>query len=221
MNEGFNLKIPFIQNVVHIDGRVLKTETAVSAASKDLQTVSSKIAINYRVVAASSAKLYQNIGLAYNERVIAPAVQEAVKAVTARFTAEELITKRQEVSFQIQEVLNEKLRDYYINVDRLNITSFDFSEEFNKAIESKQTAEQLALKAQRDLERIEIEGRQKIIQAKAEAESLRLQRQEVSKELLELRKIEANIKAIEKWNGVLPKVTGGGTPLIGLDENTL
>lgn len=221
MHEGFNLKIPFIQNVVHIDGRVQKTETAASAASKDLQTVSSKIAINYRVVAASSAKLYQNIGLGYNERVIAPAVQEAVKAVTARFTAEELITKRQEVSIQIQEVLNEKLRDYYINVDRLNITSFDFSEEFNKAIESKQTAEQLALKAQRDLERIEIEGRQKIIQAKAEAESLRLQKQEVSKELIELRKIEANIKAIEKWNGVLPKVTGGSTPLIGLDESKL
>jgi len=185
MHEGFNLKIPFIQNVVHIDGRVQKTETAASAASKDLQTVSSKIAINYRVVAASSAKLYQNIGLGYNERVIAPAVQEAVKAVTARFTAEELITKRQEVSIQIQEVLNEKLRDYYINVDRLNITSFDF------------------------------------IQAKAEAESLRLQKQEVSKELIELRKIEANIKAIEKWNGVLPKVTGGSTPLIGLDESKL
>lgn len=221
MNEGFNLKIPFIQNIVHMDCRVQKTETAASAASKDLQTVSSKIAINYRIVSASSAKLYQNIGMGYNERVIAPAVQESVKAVTARFTAEELITKRQEVSMQIQEVINDKLRDYYITVDRLNITSFEFSEEFNKAIESKQTAEQLALKAQRDLERIEIEGKQKIVQAKAEAEALRLQRQEVSKELIELRKIEANLKAIEKWNGVLPKVTGGSTPLIGLDESKL
>lgn len=221
MEEGFNLKIPFVQRVIEMDCRVQKAETAASAASRDLQTVSSNIAINYRIVPESSAKLYQTIGVEYNERVIAPAVQESVKAVTARFTAEELITKRQEVSIQIQEVINDKLRDYFITVDRLNITSFDFSDEFNTAIEAKQTAEQLALKAQRDLERIEIEGQQKVVQAKAEAEALRLQRQEVSKELIELRKIEANLKAIEKWNGVLPKVTGGSTPLIGLDEGDL
>jgi seryl-tRNA synthetase len=88
-----------------------------------------------------------------------------------------------------------------------------------EAIESKQTAEQLALKARRDLDRIKIEAEKKITAAKAEAESLRLQRANISADLIELRKIEANLKAIEKWNGILPQVTGSGAvPFIGVGE---
>ena len=113
----------------------------------------------------------------------------------------------------------ERLIENNIAVDAFSIVVFSFSPVFTEAIEAKQTAEQLALKAKRDLDRIKIEAEQKIAAAKAEAESLRLQRANISPDLIELRRIEANMKAIEKWNGILPQVTGGGAiPLIGLGD---
>jgi hypothetical protein len=115
--------------------------------------------------------------------------------------------------------LAERLMEHNIAVDAFSIVGFSFSKIFMEAIESKQTAEQLALKARRDLDRIKIEAEQKITAATAEAESLRLQRANISPDLIELRRIEANIKAIDKWNGILPQVTGGGAvPFIGLGE---
>jgi len=115
--------------------------------------------------------------------------------------------------------LTERLMVHNMAVDAFSIVGFSFSKIFMEAIESKQTAEQLALKAKRDLERIKIEAEQKVTAAKAEAESLRLQRANISTDLIELRKIEANLKAIEKWNGILPQVTGGGAvPFIGVGE---
>ena len=98
------------------------------------------------------------------------------------------------------------------------MTDFEFSAEFNRAIESKQTAEQNALRAKRDLERIKVEAEQKVTSAKAEAEALRLQRQVISPELIQLRQIEAQIKAIEKWDGKLPNVTGGAVPFIQVEK---
>jgi seryl-tRNA synthetase len=115
--------------------------------------------------------------------------------------------------------LSERLRAYNIHVDAFSIVGFSFSKIFMEAIESKQTAEQLALKAKRDLDRIKIEAEQKITAAQAEAESLRLQRANISTDLIELRKVEANLRAIDKWNGILPQVTGSGpVPFIGIGE---
>jgi len=159
------------------------------------------------------------VGLAYGERIVDPAIGESVKAITAQYTAEELISKRSEVSSKIKEILSAKLATYYMVLDEINITEFKFSEEFNNAIEQKQIAEQQALKANLDLQRIEIEAKQKIEQAKAEAESLRLQKQEVTPELVQLREIEAKLKAIEKWDGKLPNVTGGAIPFIDVNSS--
>jgi len=139
-----------------------------------------------------------------------------MKAVAARYTAEQLITKRDTVSNTIRDLLAEALKKYGLAVDEVSITDFSFSKEFDRAIESKQTAEQMALKAQRDLDRIRIEAEQKVAAAKAEAEALRVQKQVVSKELIELRQIEVQKIAVEKWNGVLPQVTGNATPFINL-----
>jgi regulator of protease activity HflC (stomatin/prohibitin superfamily) len=155
----------------------------------------------------------------YKERIIDPAVQECVKAVTARFTAAELITQREKVRVEIQEMLKQRLQTYGIVVDDFSIVNFKFSDQFTQAIEAKQTAEQLALKAQRDLERVKVEAEQKITQAKAEAEALRLQKQNVTPELIKLRQIEATMKAIEKWDGHLPQITTGAVPFI--DVSTL
>lgn len=219
MNEGLHFRMPIKQTVAIMDVKVQKAVTDAAAASSDLQDVTSSVALNYHVIPDKANVVYQTIGVQFKERIIDPAIQEVMKAVTAQYTAEELITKRPAVSEAMRAALAERLLAYNIAVDTFSIVSFSFSKVFTEAIEAKQTAEQLALKSKRDLERIKIEAEQKITAAKAEAESLRLQRANISPDLIELRKIEANLKAIEKWNGILPQVTGGGAvPFIGVGD---
>ncbi len=211
-SEGLHFKIPYVQQVIKIDVKTQKYETGASSASKDLQIVSTDIAVNYHLVPESTPKLLTEIGLDYSNRVIQPAVQEVVKATTAQFTAEELITKRPEVKEKIKDLLAERLGIRDIVVEDISITNFDFSASFNNAIEEKVKAEQLKLKAERDLERIKIEKEQKITQAEAEAQSIKIQSTALreNKDILQLR-------AIEKWDGVLPKVTGGATPFVNIE----
>lgn len=219
LGEGLHLRIPIMQEIVLMDVKVQKAETDAAAASADLQDVTSRVALNYHVVPDKANVVYQRIGVHFKERIIDPAIMEVVKAVTAKYTAEELITKRPAVSEAMRLALTDRLMANNIAVDAFSIVAFSFSKVFTEAIEAKQTAEQLALKAKRDLERIKIEAEQKITAAKAEAESLKLQKENISPDLIELRRIEANMKAIEKWNGILPQATGGGAiPLIGLGE---
>lgn len=219
LEEGLHFRVPIMQEVVLMDVKVQKATTDAAAASSNLQDVSSTVAINYHIVPDKAHIVYQSIGIHFKERIIDPAVLEVVKAVTARYSAEELITKRSAVSDAMRSALTERLLAHNIAVDAFSIVGFSFSKIFMEAIESKQTAEQLALKANRDLERIKIEAEQKITAARAEAESLRLQRANISPDLIELRKIEANLKAIDKWNGILPQVTGGGAvPFIGVGD---
>jgi regulator of protease activity HflC (stomatin/prohibitin superfamily) len=215
---GPNFKITLAEQVVYMTVRVQKTTTKTEAASRDLQTVQTTMVLNYNIEPTKAGQMYSNIGLNYNERVIDPAVKESFKAAAARYTAEELISKREALKTEVRNYLRERLQVYGIVVVELSITDFEFSQEFNKAIESKQTAEQNALRAKRDLDRIRVEAEQKIASARAEAEALRLQRQVISPELIELRKIEAQIKAIEKWDGKLPSVTGGAVPFIQVDK---
>ena len=216
MGEGFSFIIPVVERVVKMDVRIRKSDTRATAASKDLQTVGTEIVLNFHLFPDKVNKVYQDIGLEYEKRIIDPAVAEIVKAVCAEFTAEELITKRQIVKEEIKTALHKRLMTSYISMDELNITDFQFSKIFNKAIESKQTAEQLALKAQRDLERVKIEGQQKVVQAKAEAESQRIQKETISPIILQLR-------AIEKWDGKFPQVLGGSgaMPFINIDAGSV
>ncbi|MBI4633646.1 MAG: prohibitin family protein [Deltaproteobacteria bacterium] len=221
LGEGLHFRIPVMQEIVLVDVKVQKAETDAAAASADLQDVSSRVALNYHIVPDKANIVYQKIGVQFKERIIDPAILEVVKAVTAKYSAEELITKRPAVSEAMRLALSERLMVHNIAVDAFSIVIFSFSRIFTEAIESKQTAEQLALKAKRDLDRIKIEAEQKITAARAEAESLRLQRTNISPDLIELRKIEANMKAIEKWNGILPQVTGAGAvPFIGVGDTS-
>lgn len=219
LGEGLHFRVPIQQKVVVMDVKVQKASTDASASSSDLQEVSSTVAINYHIIPDKANTVYQTIGTGFKERIIDPAVQEVVKAVSARYTAENLITKRSAVSDAMKSTLTERLLVYNIAVDAFSIVEFSFSKLFMDAIEAKQTAEQLALKAERDLERIKIEAEQKLTTAKAEAEALRIQRANISADLIELRRIEANLKAIEKWNGIMPNVTGSGAvPFIGVGD---
>ncbi len=213
LEEGLHFKIPFIQRVVQVNNRTQKIETEGSASSKDLQIISYVVAVNYHVNNDSSANLYQNVGTDYGSVVIIPAIQESIKAVTAQYTAEELITKRQTVGDQIKGALSEKINQYGLTVEIFNIVNFDFSEEFNAAVEAKQTAQQNALKAEQDLARIEVEAQQKITQAEAEAESIRLIQEALAKSPDYVDYIKWN-----KWDGKLPTVMGDSDVLLSMDS---
>lgn len=219
LGEGIHFKIPFMQEVSLMDVKIQKAMTDAASSSSDLQDVDLAVALNYHVIPDKANLVYQTIGVSFKERIIDPAIQEVMKAVTARYTAEELITKRPAVSTEMKDALTSRLLESNIAVDAFSIISFSFSQTFTDAIEAKQTAEQNALKAKRDLDRVKVEAEQTIAAAKAQAEALRLQKASISPDLIELRKIEANLKAIEKWNGVLPNVTGAGAvPFIGVNE---
>ncbi len=214
LSEGIHFRVPIMQRVIKVDVRIHKSQTDAESVSKDLQDTKSTIAVNYHIFPEKANQIFQNIGLEYKERIIDPAVQEVVKAITAKYTAVELITQREKVRGEIKDLLKNRLLAYDIVVDDFSIVNFKFSQQFEQAIESKQTAEQLALKAQRDLERIKIEAEQKVASAKAEAESLRLQKENVTPQLIRLRQIEASIKAIDKWDGHLPKINSGAVPFL-------
>jgi len=209
LGEGFYIIVPLTQSVEVMSVRVEAYEASAASASRDLQEVSTKVTLNYWLDPLQVGRVYQTLGRDYEDRIIKPAIQEAVKASTAQFDAEKLITERPKVKGMIEILLVERLKTHGLLVDALSITDFSFSPDFTKAIEAKVTASQLALKAQRDLERIKMEAQQKIESAKAEAEALRLQKEQVTAGLLELRRVENQRLALEKWNGQLPTVVSG------------
>jgi regulator of protease activity HflC (stomatin/prohibitin superfamily) len=213
-SEGLHFRIPLVQKMNLMYVRILKNEGEGDAASMDLQQVRAKVAVNFHLDPNVVAKAFKEIGQSTEEialNILEPARPEAVKAITAQFTAEQLITKRTEVRDKIAVLLREKLSRHGIILDEFAIINFSFSPSFTSAIEAKVNAEQEKLKAERDLMRIRVEAEQKVTSAKAEAESLRLQRQEVSSDVLALR-------TIEKWDGHLPQVTGGVTPMLDLSK---
>jgi regulator of protease activity HflC (stomatin/prohibitin superfamily) len=219
--EGIHLRLPLIQTLHTMDVRVARSEGEGDAASKDLQAVRVKVILNYHLDPASAVWAFRDIAPSTPEvaqRIIEPARPEAFKAVTARFTAEELVTRRNEVSEQIAGQLRVKLARHGLVLDEFSIANFAFSPSFTSAIEAKVNAEQKKLEADRDLLRIQVEAEQRIVSARAEAEALRLQRQEVTPLLLELRRTENERLAVGKWNGQLPTTTlgAGAVPFIRL-----
>ncbi|MGA7370104.1 MAG: prohibitin family protein, partial [Nitrososphaeraceae archaeon] len=160
LEEGIHFVVPVRDNVVQMEVRTQKITEDAASASKDLQDVRTQVALNYHINPDNAQIVYKEIGLDYANRVIVPAIQESVKQVTARFNAEELITKREIVKDQIEEQIRARLAAYNIIVDAISITEFQFSPEFVKAVEAKVAAQQRALQAQNELRRIEIEAQQ-------------------------------------------------------------
>ncbi|MBD5142469.1 MAG: prohibitin family protein [Ruminococcus sp.] len=229
-DEGFHLKVPLVQDVQVVSNKIQVYESPASAVSKDLQTVSSTIAVNYRLVANKSAEMYQNVGTDYETILITPIVQECMKSITAKYTAEELITERMTVGEEVKEDLDFKLNDYGIYIEKFNIVNFDFSQEFNAAIEAKQVAEQNLLKTQTEQKQqiviAEAEAEKKVIAANAEAEAIltKAQAQADANKLIEesLSNKVLVYNQIDKWDGVLPKVTSSDNNLmldIPIEEN--
>ncbi len=229
-NEGLHFKIPFAQEVITISNKIQVYEADADAVSKDLQSVSSKIAVNYRIMNDYSASIYKNIGSDYQSVVLMPTVQESMKSVCAKYTAEQLITMRAQVGDEIKTELENRVQEYGIQIEKFNIVNFEFSEEFNEAIEAKQVAEQNLLKTRTEQEQAIVianaEAEKKVIAAEAEATSIKTKadaQAEANKILTESLSDELiKYQTIDKWDGVLPRVAGSANPLVALDldENT-
>jgi regulator of protease activity HflC (stomatin/prohibitin superfamily) len=207
--------------------RTQKVVENAASASKDLQDVSTQVALNYHLNPDRAQIVYQRLGFDYGNRVITPAIQESVKQVTARFNAEELITKRETVKNQIEEQIKARLAPYNIIVDAISITEFQFSQQFRTAVEAKVEAQQRALQAQNELRRIQIEAQQNeakaigeqkaniaraegikqsnVLQAEGEAQAITIIDQQLRNNPSYLEWLKTT-----KWDGILPLVTGGG-----------
>jgi len=214
MQPGFNLKIPIIERVIKMEVRTQKIEREASSASNDLQIVTTNVALNFNLDPAGVGVLYEEVGVGYRPRIIDPAIQDSVKAATARFNAEALITKRPQVKQAIEQDLEQRLLENNILVTDVSIVNFKFSEEFDTAIEAKVTAEQRALEAENKLRQVEFEAQQRIEQARGEAEAIRIQAQAITQQG---GKDYVNLQWIEAWK------TGGAdvpTTIIGEGGNS-
>ena len=227
LDEGIHFVTPFRDSVVQMEVRTQKTVENAASASADLQDVTTQVALNYRINPDNAQVVYQQLGFDYGNRVIAPAIQESVKQVTARFNAEELITKRETVKNQIEEQIKARLAPYNILVDTISITEFQFSEQFRIAVEAKVEAQQRALQAQNDLRRIEIEAQQNeakavgeqkaniaraegvrqsnVLQAEGESQAINIIDEQLRSSPTYLEWLKT-----QRWDGKLPLVTGGG-----------
>ncbi len=226
LDEGLHFVVPFQDDVVQIEVRTLKYANDARSASRDLQTVETTVTVNYHPEREAVHRLYKNLGLDYENRVIQPAIEETVKQVTANYNAEELITKRPLVKADIESSIRDRLNNFEIVTEVISITDFEFSPLFAQAIESKVEAEQKALKAENDLRRIEVEAKQReanavglananIAEARGEAEAIAI----INKALAENPNYLEWLKT-QAWDGKLPLVVGeGGTPFIQIPVN--
>lgn len=211
--EGFYNKTPWLESVIPMSVQVQKEEVKSQASSKDLQTVSAVVSLNFSLAPDKSAQVYQNIGVNYLQVIIAPAMQESVKAVVSRYTAEELVSSREIVRQGISDLIAQKLTPIGLRTDAVNIVDFDFSRSFNEAIEAKVTAEQNALAAKNKLEQTKYEADQRVAAAEGEAKAISIQAQAIQNQG---GAAYIQLKAIEKWDGKLPVYTTAGatTPFV-------
>ena len=167
---GLYVKVPFMDRVVLLPTQIQKYTAPATASSKDLQVVSTEVTLNYQLNPAQVGEIYSTLRGYYENRIIQPYIQEAVKSTTANYNAEELITQRPAVKDELQNLIAERLAPRGMSVVQLSITDFQFSAGFQQSIEAKVTAVQQALEAENALARVEFEAQQQIAKARAEAE---------------------------------------------------
>ena len=216
LSEGVHFVNP-ISSVRSVDVRLQRAELKnASAGTKDLQQVHTDIVVGFRLSGQKVPHIYKEFGLDVDSKVLGPAINEAFKAVTAKYTSEELITKRDEVSQGITQHISNKVAQFDITISNVSLVNFGFSAEYQKAIEAKVIAMQQKQKAEQDLERIKVEAASRIAQAEGEAKAIAIQASA----------IQSNggaqyvqLQAIEKWDGKLPNtMLGNSTPFINVGK---
>ena len=212
--DGLHFKTPFAQSVEKVDVRTKKAHSPSEAGSKDMQRITTEVSLNYHLDENKLKEIYTRTGIEVEDKIIDPRIQEDVKAVVARYSADQLLAQREIIKGEIEKSLKTSLKSYDIVVEAIQITNFKFSEAYNNAIEAKQISEQSSLKAKNDLLRITVESEQTVVKAKADAEAIRIQaeaiKQNGGKEFV------AKL-AVDKWDGALPTYMGGNAPIPFLD----
>jgi regulator of protease activity HflC (stomatin/prohibitin superfamily) len=212
--EGMHLKMPIFEGAIKMNIRVQKQQETTSSASKDLQDVTTEVAVNFQIDKTQIVDIYRRIGKAtvsedyMQSQIMNPIIQESVKSVTARYTAEELITQRPKVKIDIDTIIKERMASYNIIVTDVSITNFKFSDVFTKAIEEKVTAEQNALKEQNNLKVVEFQAQQKVAQSKGESQAIEIINEQLIKSPQYI-----NYITIQKWDGKMPLALGSGSLL--------
>ncbi len=236
LQEGLNYKVPFSQTVVLMNVQIQKAESTEATVTQDLQEVATTVAVNFRLNPGKVNEIYKDLREDYVVRVIKPNIEESLKAVTADFRAEELVTKRAEVKATIDDILVERLSVFNIDVISVSLTDFQFSASFSQAIEAKVIAEQMALQAKNTLEQIRYEAQQQIIQAEA-AKNATIARAEgdAFAQIIQANATAKSIKLIteqmtaeysqylwlQQWDGQLPVVYSGDGQGLILDISQL
>ncbi len=216
-SQGLHIFVPLVQYVItKVDIRTQKIEVEAVSYSKDIQTATAKIALNYHILAEKADSLFREVGKDYDNRIIQPAIQESVKASAAQFSAQELVEQRPKVKEEIKTFLKERLQKWNIIVDEFSIANFDFTPEYEKAVEAKQVAQQNALTEKNNLEAKKFLAEQILVKAKADAEAIKIQAQAITQQG---GKDYVNLKAVEKWDGKLPQFVAGDKGMFLLDIN--
>ena len=208
---GLGIKIPIAEAVHRMSVQTQKDEVEASSASSNLQTVSAIIAVNYRLDGQFASAVYQSIGMNYQDKVVAPAIQNAFKSATAKYTAENLIKTREAVRIDAETELQKQLEPYHIIVENFNIINFDFSPEYNASIEAKQVMEQNVQTAKLELEKVRVEAEQRVVEAQGQADA-----QKALKESGALTAEYLQYLFLSRWNGILPEVISGATPVFDI-----
>lgn len=197
LKEGINFKVPFIEKIIKVNIKVQKAEMNIEGSTKDLQIVNTNVAVNYRIDPNKAPSLYKQVGNGYEETILNPAIKESIKSAIAQYNAEEITVNRTAVSQSCLKAIQDKVEKYGIIIEDFNLTDFSFSEEYTKAIEDKQVAEQ-------NLEKSKLEAEKKLVEAEATKKSNELLQESLTDELIMK-------QFIEKWNGELPKATGSNS----------
>jgi regulator of protease activity HflC (stomatin/prohibitin superfamily) len=230
LNPGLHFAVPVYQQIVQVSTQPQTVTSDESGSTHDLQLVNTSIAVTFHVDPDNTPDFYQSFRDfdTVGSRIIAPAISNDVKAVTANYDAEELVTKRDIVDTQIKEQIIASLAPYHLTVEAVNVSNFAFSSAYTQAIEQKQVAQQQALQAQYTLQQTEISAQQQVVQAKAQADAAVATAQGQAQALLLTSSAQAKAntliglsltaevlqqKALDKWDGALPHFLTGGSPL--------
>ena len=224
LSPGLYFYVPFMSSIHVLNTKVQTVEQDSQAASNDLQNVQTQLTLNYHLGTQDPVGHYTRLGDNQEQieaSIVKPAMSEAFKSVVAQYTAEQLITKRALVSTLIESTLASRLKQYDLYVDSVSITNFKFSEAYSNAVEAKQVAEQNAGKAKNDLVTATINAQQKVVEAKAQADAMQLQKQVVTPELISLKQLDIQQKMVDKWNGEFPTTyMSGANPMTLLNLTT-
>ena len=215
--EGIHFKLPFIEGVSKFSIQIERTDIKTEAFSKDLQQMTADLAVNHRIQQNTIESVYRNLGPNYVTNIVDPMIQEILKSITAKYSAEEVIANRMAVVKELNDLAKAKLLEKEIVVTDISIVDLSFKEEFMKAVEAKQIAEQQSKQAQKLVEKAKMEADQMIQTARGQAEALRLQREQITQMMLESKKLDITREAIAKWKGEVPSYMGGNMPVPFID----